>query len=529
MTAKFRLFWYAAGLGYATILAVLAADLAVAQAVDTPIERRDLTPATHRGDPSRDPQSFDDPLDPSPRAGQRAVVQDGDLTYPSEPAVVHDGLGERPEPVPLRDGIDPTRIDNRTREDIAVFESPPAGYDPLLFQIEDIDPVATNRLPRRLAEFEPYDPVGIKLGSFVYFPQIEVSGVTTNNVLRSSLDSSDIYAEVASEQRLVSNWATHALEFRATGLLNFHNDFPSEDDRDWALEGRGRVDVTRRTNLQGLLLHDVRQESRSAIDASTTGDRPEVVTDQAALTLNHQWNRLSVQLRGTHTKLDISDTGAGATLQRNDDRDSETNEEAVRLQWEFKPTFSVFAEAEINQRTFGAPAQSDLIRRDSDGERWRFGVDFGDISRILRGEASFGWGRQSPDDARLATADAFLFDANVAWRMNGLTSLLVSAQTDLFDTTTTGSPVVVTHTIGTEVRHAFRHYLIGTAGLSVSARDYASIPLEETELRTTAGAEYFVNREFILFGRYQHIAFNSNATGGDYHADDFRLGLRWRR
>ena len=559
VTAKYRLFWFAAGLSCVAIVAVFAANSARAQAIDTPEERPDLRgtdPASYagrpgsasrrrsnfdpldesggadlvpRGDPSRDPQRFDDPLDPSPRPGQRAVVQDGDLTYPSEPSVVYDGLGEQPEPVPLRDGIDPTRIDTRTREDIAVFEDPPAGYNPRLFQIEDVDPVVTDRLPRQLAEIEPYDPVGIRLGSFVYFPEIEVSGVATNNVFRSPLDLSDIYAEVASEQRLVSNWATHALELRATGLLNFHNDFPGEDDREWGVEGRARVDITRRTNLQGLLSHDVSQESRSAIDASTTGDRPEVIADRANLTFNHQFNRLSVQLRGSHTALDFSDTGAGATLQINDDRDSRTNEEAVRVQWESKPTFSVFAEAAINQRTFDAPAQSDLIRRDSDGERWRFGVDFGNSGEILRGEASIGWGRQSPDDARLAAADAFLFDANVAWRINGLTSLLVSAQTDFFDTTTAGSPVVVAHTVGTEVRHAFRRHLIGTAGLSVSQRDYASIPLVETELRTTAGAEYFVNREFILFGQYQHIAFESNSANGDYHADDFRLGLRWRR
>jgi len=63
----------------------------------------------------------------------------------------------------------PTVVDTRPREDIDVFENPPAGFDPLLFQIEDLDPIRSNRATTRLFRLEPYDPVGIQVGSFVLF------------------------------------------------------------------------------------------------------------------------------------------------------------------------------------------------------------------------------------------------------------------------------------------------------------------------------------------------------------------------
>lgn len=502
----------------------------------------DLPSAIPEDDPSIDPadRETDNP-DGSPRQGQNATPQDGDLTYPAEPQPVIDGLVNAGDAPPSADdGGEPARATGTSRDprdfrDIRdpeadpFIENPPAGYDPLLFQIEDIDPIRTDRRPERLAKFEPYDPVGIRFGSFVYFPDTEISGVSTSNVLRSPSAANDIYAEIKSTSRLVSNWEAHALELRSTGLYTFHQDFPSEDDRAWGLEARGRLDVAKRTNIQGLVSHEVHQEGRSAIDASTSGDRPDVTTDQVGLTGNHRFNRLSLQLRGTHTQVDYSDTGRGATFVRNDERDSVTNREAVRAKWEFKPTFAAFAEVEGDQREFDAPATSDGLRRDSTGERYRVGADFGTAGKILRGEVSLGWGQQTPDDKRLKATDAMLFDANLAWRVSEMTSLLLTAQTDIYDTTSTNSAGVASQTVGLEARHSFREYLIGTAGVTLSTRDYTSDPIEESELRTTLGAEYFFNREVILFGRYQHIAFESNQPKSDYDADDIRLGLRIRR
>ena len=485
-------------------------------------------------DPSQDPIDPDSDDNPALPSSQRGVTTDGDLSGAAEATLPRDGVLEVPDDRPVVDGVDPTSVDLRTREERDLFDTvtqqtQPAGFDPLLFQIEDIDPLTTDRRIERLFREEPYDPIGVRLGGFVYFPEAEIAGVTTNNVLSSPQPSSDVFLDVNSNSRLVSDWKVHALEFRSRNVLSFHDEFPTEDDRGYTLEARGRLDIDKRTNLQGLVSYDVSQEGRGAIDAASAGPRPDVTTEQANIAFNHRFNRLNVQLRGAVTDLAFDDITTGLIPSISSDRDSTTTEEAVRVSWEFKPTFSVFTDVEINQRKFDNPAQGDLIFRDSNGTRTRAGVDFGSTGEILRGEVSIGVGTQTPDDARLDDIVTFLADGSLAWRMSDLTSLLVTAQSDIFDTNTVGSSGVTNHQFGLELRHQFRKYLIATAGLTTTSRDFEGVTLRENELRATLGAEYFVNREIILFGRYEHIDFDSNQVAGDYTADEVRLGMRVRR
>ncbi len=441
-------------------------------------------------------------------------------TAPLDGELSGDGVIDLSDSVTPDDGADPNR-DTRPPEDVDVFANPPAGHDPLLFQVEDVDPVATDRRPARLARFEPYDPVGIRVGSFVFFPEAEVGGLSTSNVLSSPDARSDIAAEIRTSARLVSNWSTHALELRGTTFTTFHDDYPSEDDRAWSAEARGRLDISKRTNVQGILSHDRSQESRTAIDASDIGPRSDVTVERAELALNHRFNRLSVQLRGSVSDTTYSDTNGTS----NADRDTLETRQSVRAAWEFKPTLAVFAEQELNQREKGAIA-ADGIGRDSEGTRTRVGRDLGATRAILRGTIGVGYGTQNPDDRRLRSVEAFLFDANLAWRPSELTSVLLTAQSDIYDTTTELSGGVVSRRVGVEARHAFRRYLIATAGLTYTTYDYDSTPIREKELISYLGAEYYASPELVLYARYQHLDFESNELNRDFASDEFRMGVR---
>lgn len=484
--------------------------------------------AIPRDDPSLDPEEAD-PLDPSrPGAGQRQVPRDGDLSWPPAPAEVRDGIVDNREPEPVQDGVDPLTVDTRDPADIDAFENPPAGYDPLLFQIEDIEPVADRRVAR-LARIEPYDPIGIRMGSFVLFPEVETGSSYYSNVLRSSIADPDVALDVKPSARLVSDWKRHALELRGSSLLSFHNEFESEDDRAYALEARGRLDFTRRTNVQAFVSRDVAQESRSAIDANAVGDRATLTRDAAGVSFQHRFNRLTVQLRGAVSDYSYSDVDVNGVTQSNADRNYTQSDEAVRATWEFKPTLSAFTEIETNQRTFDQVARADGITRDSDGQRYRVGVAFGSTGQTLRGEASLGYGRQTPKDAQLEDIDGILIDANVAWRMTPLTTLRFTARTDIAETTTAGSGGVFTRQAGVEARHAFRTHLIGNAGITYTIQDYSGIAITETEWRGDLGLEYFLSREAIVFGRYRHTMFDSTSPGASFDGDEVHVGVRLRR
>lgn len=474
-----------------------------------------------------------------------SLPEDGDLSEADTSQDLRDGIYASADEADAAviDGIDPATSDQRPpseRNEFAYPTDPGPVTDsdnPLLFQVEEIEPFdpAQNRRPTRFASLDPYDPIGVRIGTFIFFPELEIAAARFSNVFTSQNAESDIAGELRPNLRLVSNWSNHALEFQATGDLSNYRKFGSENDRGFSVESRGRLDVTRRTNLQADIRRQRSQESRSAIDARSAGARASVISNEASVAANHRFNRLSIQLRGALTDANYTPTTTFDPITGNPagtlrDRDETERRAAIRASWEFRPTFNIFAEVEGNKRSFETASSADNRRRDSEGSRVRAGISFGETGEIWRGEVSLGGGVQDLDDSRLADVRGLLVDANLAWRLSGLTSLLFTASSDISSVTqTTNTGAAFERRGGIEARHAFRNYLIGSTGLQVAHRDYAGIDVEEREFVYSLGLEYFMSREATAFARYEHTAFRSDFDASDYDSDEVRVGLRLRR
>lgn len=461
------------------------------------------------------------------RPRRLAIPQDGDPVSVFEPPQAEDGEVDYGE-ANATDEDDPTLADIRSPEDIAVFAGAPPGFDPLLLQAEQINPVFQDRGVRHFGR-DPFAPLGVRLGSFVLFTSVE-SDVDYNSNLFASPDArGDTSLEVRPAARLASDWRTHAVEIRGSGDLSFHDRFTSEDDRAYLVEGLGRLDITRRTDLQAAVSRELAQESRDAINANAVGTRPNVTVDRARAAFNHRFNRLSVQLRGGITDTYYGDDVIADVEQSNADRNFILYEEAVRPKWEFTPVLFLFADLAFNQRDYKIAAFSDGINRSSTGERYRLGVSFGNIGEYLRGEVSLGYGRQTPDSRQLDVIDGLLVDANLSWRFSQLTTLLLTAATDVAETTTFDSGGVLQRQYGAELSHNFSARLIGSVGASLFTRDYVGAGLHEDQLSGAVGLEYFLNRNVVLFSRYEHTAFYTTSPNGNWTGEVVQAGVRLRQ
>lgn len=472
------------------------------QGEDEPRRERSLTPTG--GDAGRD-------LMPQPQAPVDGVIEDGSPT-----AVVVDGLAD-------------LNRDARRPEDIASFNGPPSGYDALAFQIEALDPFSDRRV-ERLFRFEPYDPVGIRAGSFVLFPEAELGVMTNSNLFRSSRPRSDFAYETRGTVRAVSDWRTHALEFRAAGRASFFEQFPSEDDRTWSVEARGRLDITRRTNIEAALSHQADQDVRALIDAPTNAARRgDVTTDRAAATLNQQFGRVTLQLRGALSDVTYAPVAsvAGPVI-TNDSRNYAQRDGAIRLSYALNRSAAVFFDTALREREYTVAA-SDGILRSSTSDRYRVGLAFSPLGPSFRGEIGVGWGQQTARDARLPTIDGYLLDANLAWRASALTSLLLILRSEFYDTTANASPGSLSREVGLEVRHAFQKKLIGTAAVRYAAAPYVNLDLEDKLFTGELGLDYYLNSNVSLYGRFQHLDFQSTDASRNYLDDIFRVGVRIRQ
>lgn len=501
---------------------------------------RTIRDAPPTGSPSPDtiaqdvrlPVNADPALTRQPVLRGRTIITDGDLSYPPEPEAPRDGLLPLPSlDSPASDAGSPALVDQRNADDIAAFENPPAGYDPQLFQIDDIDTESDRRIRRLFTStVEPYDPVGIRVGSFIVFPEVEIGASFLTNALSAADDTPDSVFDLAPAARIVSNWSNHAVELRGALDLTRHAEYETEDDRGYLIEGRGRLDILRSTNAQGLISRQRAQESRSAVDAASVGPRTTVTTDRGEGAFNHRFNRLRVRLRGGLTSESYApgaDALTGVTSAS--DRDNVERDIALRASWEFKPTFTVFGEVEGNHRDFSRRATSDGLSRNSAGSRYRAGVSFGETGAYLRGEIALGYGRQDLDEASLEDIDGLIFDANLAWRATGLTTVLFNARTGFTNSTTAGTGGVLERRFDLGLRHTFRPYLIGEAGVAITDRDFAGIGIDEREVAWNLGVEYYLRREAVLFGTFERTVFRSDFDNQDFENDEFRLGLRLRR
>ncbi len=459
---------------------------------------------------------------------RRRILQDGDPVPVIEEAAVQDGIiavGDSWAPVEGQEDI--TEVDMRSPEDVRAFVGEPAGYDPLLLQADESNPVFS---PSTFQGFivDPFPQLGTRIGSFLLFTTVEANWDFNSNLFAAPNAEGDSSLEVRPAARLASNWSRHAVELRASGDLSFHDKYPSEDDRAYLVEGLGRLDVTSFTNLQGLIAHELAQEGRSAINAQSAGTRPNIEVTRLRGALNHRFNRLSVQLRGNIIDTSYGTDILGGVVQSNSDRDYTLYEEAVRPRWEFSPYLFAFTDISINQRDYSTAAFSDGILRSSTGERYRLGLSFGDVSQILRGNVSLGYGHQELDNRELPPVDGLLIDADLAWQVTPLTVLSFTATSEVAETTTTDSPGVLERNYGLEARHSFTRYLVGSAGLSYFTRNFGNVGINEEQLTGAVGTEYYANRWAVLFARYQHVDFQSSQPDSSYTAEIVQAGVRLR-
>lgn len=460
------------------------------------------------------------------RVRLRRLAQDGDL---SEVLETDEALRGTIDPfdddAPLLED-DPTLADLRSPQDIDAFSSDLPGFDPLLLQAEEVNPVFAGTQLGEIGTNEAFAPLGTRIGSFILFTTLEANADYNSNLFASPVALGDWSLQFRPAMRLVSDWANHAVEVRASGDLSYHDRYPSEDDRAYLIETLGRLDVTRQTNLQALYGHEFAQESRSAINALSVGTRPNVVVDRVRGAFNHRFNRLSVQLRGAVIDTSYGTDNLFGVVQSNADRDYTLYEQAFRPQWEFTPTFSIFADLSINQRHYTIPAYSDGIIRSSTGQRYRAGVSFGQLGEYLRGEVSLGYGRQTPDSPLLPIIDGLLIDGALTWRPTPLTTVALTASSEVAETTTTGSGGVMERNYALEARHSVTERLTGIAGVSFFTRDFVGANQTEEQFVAAGGVDYFLNRNAVLFTRYAHTVFDSNTPNSSYTVEEVQFGVR---
>ncbi len=373
-----------------------------------------------------------------------------------------------------------------------------------------------------------YDPLGIRVGSFLAYPAVEAGIEFTDNVaLADRGRRDDLGYTIAPELRLESNWSRHAATLRASSSHLIYDENSSEDTDDVEVRATGRIDITRDTRVDLEAGFTFGQESRgTAEDDSTAETQPDETVYSATASLTQRFNRMIATIRSNLEVYEFGDaqlTGGGT--QSNADRDYTEVAGSLRLGYEWTPAIQPFVEGSYSIRRHDQKTDDDGFRRDSDGHSVVGGVAV-NLGPILRGEVSGGYAERRPDDSSLSDVSAVVANASLIWAPTPLTTVTAAVGTSVDETTVTGSSAALSRTAGLNVAHALFDNLTLNAGAEFDYTRYKGAGITEKSYSLSAGMDYLINRNLVVRAGYTYDIFDSNQSDSDYTANTFRIGVR---
>ncbi len=390
-----------------------------------------------------------------------------------------------------------------------------------------IPPARRRPRPEDLAAF---DPLGVRVGAFTLRPGIEMSGgydTNPNRIPRPGQGSSLLKTDLG--LLADSDWERHALGLVLRGTHYRYFDTPAADrpEVDGAL--RLRLDALRDTTIDLETIGRLTTQQPGLEQPLVGSKRGQILEGGIGAGVTQRFGDASLGLKGTVGRqvYEAIPLGNGQSLSQSD-RDLNTYGLTLRAAYEVSPGIKPFAEFTGDRRIYDQAVDAGGYRRSSSGQAFRAGTSL-EITRLIVGEASVGYGQREYDDPRLQPIDGFLANASLVWTPTALTTVRFKAGTELSETTVAGASGAVVHSAGVEVTHALRRYLSLSALLDGSQTLYQGVPITEDRLTAALRLDWKLNRSVVVRASVAHEQLDSSIQGADYTANVYLVGLRLQR
>ncbi|MGA2892304.1 MAG: outer membrane beta-barrel protein [Xanthobacteraceae bacterium] len=385
-----------------------------------------------------------------------------------------------------------------------------------------------------IASGDPYQALGIKIGSFLMLPAVELStGYDGNPQHASTGGPGSVYFVVAPELHVRSDWSSNSLTADVVGsYTDYENDTFSPSLNHPYLNAKvdGRLDVTRDTQI---LL-----ENRVIVATDNPGN-PNIQAGLAKLPIDttvggtlgvaEQFARLNVSLKGTvdRSVYQNSDLTDGESVS-NDARNFDQYAGILRLRYEVTPGFKPFVEVSEDTRIHDLQFDSFGEDRDSNGQSAKVGGDV-DLFGSLTGEMAVGYMERDYHDPTLPNISGTTLDGSLLWQVTGLTTAKFTAASTVSESILQGVSGAFSRDFNIEVDHALRTWLIANVQVGYGRDEYAGLARDDNRFFAATGLTYKLNREMQLKGELRHDWLTSTLSGVAYDSTSVLFTLRLQR
>ncbi|HEY8332875.1 MAG TPA: outer membrane beta-barrel protein, partial [Tardiphaga sp.] len=398
-------------------------------------------------------------------------------------------------------------------------------------------------LRRRLRpDDDPFGAVGIRVGSFLVRPAIELGGGYDSNPARFVTPRSSSFYRIAPELLAASDWSRHSVIVDLRGsYTGYEKTFPAPagqissapvdvDRIEFNGKVNGRLDVTRDNRVNG--------EFRLRVGADNPGSPniqaglakfPLFTSTGGTLGVEQDFNRLQVKLDGTVDRIAYQDSQlTNGVTTTNDDRNYNQYGGVGRVSYELLPGLRPFGEIQGDTRVHDTKVDRSLYQRDSDGGYVKAGTTF-ELTRLLTGEVSVGYAARRYADPRLQDLKGLLTTASLVWTATPLTTAKFISVSSIDETTLAGVPGVLTRTYTFEVDHDFRRWLTAIGRFTYGTQDYQESTRFDQIYGISGDLVFKLNREFQIKAQVRHDRLESNIAGASTNATVVMLGVRLQR
>jgi hypothetical protein len=392
-------------------------------------------------------------------------------------------------------------------------------------------------LPERLlpiAETDPYAALGIRAGSFLLFPSLDLNGGYNTNPERTppGTNPGSPYFTAVPELRVQSDWARHSLTADIAGSYTQYTEglVPSLNLPFLNSKIDARIDVTRDTqiNLEQRLIISADNPGSPNLQAALARLPPNQGVGET-LGIAQQFNRLSLSLRGTFDRATYNPSqltdGESTT---NSDRNFDQYAGIFRVGYELNPGLKPFVEVQQDQRVHDEQFDRNGLQRDSVGTTAKLGSGI-DLFGSLTGEMAIGYVERTYKDPTLPQVSGVIADGALLWKPTGLTTAKLSATSQVYETVLAGASGELSRDLSLEVDHAFRSWLIGVVKAGYGTDEYVGLPLSDNRYFLSIGATYIFTRELQARVEVRQDWQNATEAGFSYTATTFLLGMRLQR
>lgn len=393
-------------------------------------------------------------------------------------------------------------------------------------QDEEPDPnVSVQDRPR-----PEYDPLGIRAGSFFIFPSLTVEGEYDDNVFATDDDEEDDLGTIISPNIEVnSNFSRHAINGRLGAEVGRFLEFSSNNYYDFFSSIDGRLDITRESNLTGVLALDRLHEDRESADVlEEADDITEYWRGRASLAHRYNFNRIFTVLGAEFLRYDFQDP---TDTINEDDRDRNQYIGRARLGYEISPRLAGFVQGVYDIRRYDETPDDTGRDRDSKGYGLHGGVEV-DITGIMFGELFAGYTYRKYDDDDLDNAGGLGGGGSLTWNITPLTTIIASALAEIQETTVVfegdEASADFEKTLSLDVTHELLRNVLLNANATYTRDDFEGTERSDDTFIAGAGVSYLLNRNLSLDATYRFSTRASDDETEEFTRNIVRLGVTAR-